>query len=67
MAAIQAAGAQNPGAGEGDGGDKDFMAIVEETMVAKKIGKVAAMQVVAKSHPKLHQQYIKSFNLRENN
>ena len=62
LAAIAQTGAQNPGAGEGDGGDKDFMSVVEETMAAKKIGKVAAMQMVAKSHPKLHQQFIKKAN-----
>ena len=67
LAAIAQAGADNPGAGKGSGEDKDFMTVVEETMAAKKIGKVKAMQMVAKSQPKLHQQYIKSFNLRDNN
>ena len=65
LAAIIETGAQNPGAGQGDGGDKDFMAVVEETMASQKVDKARAMQMVVKSHPKLHQQYIKSANRRE--
>jgi signal peptide peptidase SppA len=64
LAAIAQAGAENPGAGEGDGGEKDFMAIVDETMATKKVSKFKAMQMVVKSHPKLHQQYIKDANRR---
>ena len=64
LAAIAQSGAENPGAGEGNGGDKDFMAIVDETMATKKVSKFKAMQMAVKSHPKLHQQYIKDANRR---
>ena len=62
LAAIQEAGADNPGSGGGDNDDKDFMTLVEETATARKISKTAAMQQVAKSHPKLHQAYVKKAN-----
>ena len=64
LAAIQEAGAENPGAGEGDGGEKDFMALVEEISTTKKISKTEAMKQVAKTHPKLHQAYVKKSNWR---
>lgn len=64
LAAIAQAGAQNPGAGEGDGGEKDFMALVEETATTRKISRTDAMKLVAKSHPKLHQAYVKKANWR---
>lgn len=63
LAAIQAAGPENPGAG-GNHGDQDFMAMVEEIAASKKIAKSAAMQQVAQTHPELHQAYVKKANWR---
>lgn len=59
--ALKKIGQGSPGAG-GGGDEKDFMALVEETMAARKIGKTAAMQIVAKTYPKLHQAFVKKAN-----
>lgn len=61
LEAIKQAGADNPGAG-GGGDTKDFMSMVEDLVATKKIGKTAAMQKVARAHPKLHQSFIQKSN-----
>ncbi|WP_319406173.1 signal peptide peptidase SppA [uncultured Desulfosarcina sp.] len=64
LAAIQQAGAQNPG-GAGsdiDQGNKGFLVLVEETMDRKKCTKTEAMRLVMRAHPKAHAAYLESVN-----
>jgi signal peptide peptidase SppA len=66
LAAIQEAGAGNPGTGDntatGSDGDKDFMTLVEDHRAQHKCGQVEAMQAVMKKNPKVHAAYISSMN-----
>jgi signal peptide peptidase SppA len=64
LAAIQGAGAQNPGAGQSSasGGEKDFMALVSERMAVNKGTKTAAMQAVMKDHPEAHKAWLAKMN-----
>lgn len=64
LAAIQAAGAANPGADSqaGQSAGKDFMALVAEYAQANKCGRVEAMQAVMKANPAAHKAYITKVN-----
>ncbi|MBN2397096.1 MAG: hypothetical protein JXI32_01845, partial [Deltaproteobacteria bacterium] len=64
LAALKGAAAENPGAGNPPGTEsgKDFMALVDEYVVARNVSKTVAMQAVMKSHPEAHREYIKKFN-----
>ena len=61
LAAIQAAGAANPGPG-GEDSEGDFIAMVEAIQAKKKCSKTRAMLEVAQKHPALHQKYIQRHN-----
>ncbi len=63
LAAIQASGAQNPGAdSQAAAGGKDFMALVADYAQAHKCGKVEAMQAVMRANPEAHKAYIAKAN-----
>lgn len=64
LAALQASGADNPGASKEKTtvGDKDFMTLVDEYATANKTTKTVAMQKVRAMHPKVHEAYIAKMN-----
>lgn len=66
LAALKNTGSENPGADNGsenlNNADKDFMALVQEHMVAFKTSKVDAMQAIMKNNPKAHAAYLQKHN-----
>lgn len=61
LAAIEGAGAPNPGAGGGKpGGTKDFEALVAEHQAVHKCSKVAAMQAAMKQNPAAHATWLEN-------
>lgn len=62
LAAIEGAGAENPGAGEGETGKKDYMELVENYMAEKNVPRLKAMQAINRSHPKEREEFIKKQN-----
>jgi signal peptide peptidase SppA len=65
LAAIKAAGAENPGSGSQPvpHGSKDFLATVEEYVVVHKCTRTDAMKKVMADHPALHEAYLKKANM----
>jgi signal peptide peptidase SppA len=63
LAAIQGAGAGNPGAGTGgEENAKDFLSLVDEYMAANKVPRLIAMQAVIAKYPDKHSAYITEAN-----
>lgn len=64
LAAIKAAGPENPGAGQTKvtTGEKDFLTLVEETVAAMKCSRTEAMQAVIRKNPEAHKAYIQKMN-----
>ena len=62
LAAIQAAGADNPGAGGGDTGKNDFFTLVSEEMSARKGRKSEAMAAVNQRYPEARAEMIRQAN-----
>jgi hypothetical protein len=64
LAALKGSGAENPGAGNQPGTEsgKDFMALVDEYALARKVSRTDAMQAVMKARPEAHREYIRKFN-----
>jgi len=60
--AIAGAGAEDPGAGDGGAGKKDYMVLVEEYMAAHNVPRLKAMQAVNRSHPKEREEFINKQN-----
>ncbi len=62
LAAIQAAGAENPGAGGAGSGQTDFEQAVAAVQADQKCSKTHAMQVVVRQQPELHKAYLQRRN-----
>jgi len=60
--AITKAGAENPGSGGQDTGQKDYMVLVEEFMAANNVPRLKAMQVINRTHPKAREEFIRKHN-----
>jgi capsid assembly protease len=66
LAAINSAGAGNPGAGGGGNEPlKDYMTMVQEYQAVNKCTMSAAMQAVTAAHPDKHREYIMKANERK--
>lgn len=66
LAAIQAAGPDNPGGGKADtASGKDFLTLVDEHVQIHKCKRTEAMQAVIKAHPDKHHEYLQKVQLRQ--
>ncbi len=65
LAAINAAGAVNPGSGKQpvNTGGNDFMSVVDEYIALHKCSKTDAMKKVIAENPELHEEYLKKVNV----
>jgi signal peptide peptidase SppA len=62
LAAINGAGAENPGAGDQSAGQKDYMAIVKEYQAEHKCGIFEAQRAIDKVDPELRKTYLRRVN-----
>jgi len=65
LAAIKAAGAVNPGAGDGRSVNKEFLALVDAYQTEHKCTRAEAIKATANTYPEAHQSYIRLVNARK--